>query len=147
MWMCPPCHQSTPPTSSGSAGWTTSCSGLRGQCQGTTGLASFPGSGSDRDGGRSSPSRTGEQFSFNTTAAQPQVRSVWQLALGRSGDLGAGVVGRLCWESKVGCTLAMDGLSGNRSSGPEVVRDRQHGKCRGMGSGCYLPYSPLGTLS
>lgn len=54
------------------------------------------------------------------------------------------MVGRLCWESPVGCTLAMERLLGNRSSGPEVVRDQQHGKCRGMGSGGHLFSLPLG---
>lgn len=43
------------------------------ESEGTVGPAPFSSSGSDR-GGPSLPCRTGEPFSFNTTAAQPQVR-------------------------------------------------------------------------
>lgn len=45
-----------------------------GKSEGTMGLAYFFSSGSD-PGDSSLPYRTGEYFSFNTTAAQPQVRS------------------------------------------------------------------------
>lgn len=50
-WMCPPCHQLTPHTSSASAEWMTSCSGLQGRERGRAGLSSFPSSGSDGIGG------------------------------------------------------------------------------------------------
>lgn len=150
MWMCPPCHQLTPRTSSASAEWTTSCSGLQGRGRGRAGLSSFPSSGSDGAGagGRlfSAPQDRGAIQLQHHGSAAPGKASLSTASQGKKwGGLNLGVraASSLCQEFQVGCTLHGE-FYRDGSPGSKVVGNRRPGKCRDMGLDGHLFYLPLG---